>query len=67
MTVTNLSAGSADMAEAPAKGKLRPGVLTALVIGSMVGSGVFNLPQIWPPAQIRSPLSLGGGLLLLEC
>ena len=45
MTVTNLSARSADMAEAPAKGKLRLGALSALVIGSIVGPGVFNLPR----------------------
>ncbi|TIS33816.1 MAG: amino acid permease, partial [Mesorhizobium sp.] len=32
-------------AKATASTKLRVGSLTALVIGSMVGSGVFSLPQ----------------------
>ena len=45
MTATNISARSAETTEAPSKGKLRLGALTALVIGSMVGSGVFSLPQ----------------------
>ncbi|MDQ0391079.1 arginine-ornithine antiporter [Labrys monachus] len=46
MTVTNSSPADAAGAKAGAtSGKLRLGALSALVIGSMVGSGVFSLPQ----------------------
>lgn len=44
MVTTDLSV-SAATAQRTASGKLRLGALTALVIGSMVGSGVFSLPQ----------------------
>lgn len=45
MSATDLPASVArSLTSAPAQ-KLRLGALTALVIGSMVGSGVFSLPQ----------------------
>lgn len=43
MTTTDV--GSPQAAAASGTRKLRLGALTALVIGSMVGSGVFSLPQ----------------------
>ena len=43
MTITDL--GAPRTAASVGTGKLRLGALTALVIGSMVGSGVFSLPQ----------------------
>jgi arginine:ornithine antiporter/lysine permease len=45
MAATDISAASAASATSPSQTKLRLGALTALVIGSMVGSGVFSLPQ----------------------
>lgn len=44
MAATDVHAPAAS-APAAASSKLRLGALTALVIGSMVGSGVFSLPQ----------------------
>lgn len=44
MTATDINVFSKSLPERSA-GKLRLGALTALVIGSMVGSGVFSLPQ----------------------
>lgn len=44
MTATGIAASATDVPIASSN-KLRLGALTALVIGSMVGSGVFSLPQ----------------------
>jgi arginine:ornithine antiporter/lysine permease len=44
MSSTVSSAPSAPSATAPAEGKLPRSSLTAMVIGSMVGAGIFNLP-----------------------
>jgi arginine:ornithine antiporter/lysine permease len=45
MAATDISSASVTSASTPSRTKLRLGALTALVIGSMVGSGVFSLPQ----------------------
>ncbi|KAB2756922.1 arginine-ornithine antiporter [Brucella anthropi] len=45
MASTDIPSASAPSLPASKEGKLRLGALTALVIGSMVGSGVFSLPQ----------------------
>lgn len=45
MTLANPAAVSAAATTTGAARKLRLGALTAMVIGSMVGSGVFSLPQ----------------------
>lgn len=45
MATTDISSASANSASTAGETKLRLGALTALVIGSMVGSGVFSLPQ----------------------
>lgn len=33
--------------------KLGLSALTALVLSSMLGAGVFSLPRIWPPLPVR--------------
>jgi len=45
MAATDISSATANSVPAAKETKLRLGALTALVIGSMVGSGVFSLPQ----------------------
>lgn len=45
MAATDFSSASSTSVSNPSGTKLRLGALTALVIGSMVGSGVFSLPQ----------------------
>ncbi|MBN9046586.1 MAG: arginine-ornithine antiporter [Rhizobiales bacterium] len=46
MTTSDLPASAAPISTTTSAGsKLRLGALTALVIGSMIGSGVFSLPQ----------------------
>ncbi|ANN57937.1 arginine-ornithine antiporter [Mesorhizobium loti] len=45
MATTDLDIPMREESASPATTKLRLGSLTALVIGSMVGSGVFSLPQ----------------------
>lgn len=45
MAATDIPSAPAASITAPSRTKLRLGALTALVIGSMVGSGVFSLPQ----------------------
>ncbi|HTN64322.1 MAG TPA: arginine-ornithine antiporter [Devosia sp.] len=45
MSASDLTASVAPPIAAASSQKLRLGALTALVIGSMVGSGVFSLPQ----------------------
>lgn len=45
MAATDISSASANSASTAGETRLRLGALTALVIGSMVGSGVFSLPQ----------------------
>ena len=45
MATTDITSASATSVPASKEAKLRLGALTALVIGSMVGSGVFSLPQ----------------------
>ncbi|WP_267954656.1 arginine-ornithine antiporter [Paraburkholderia adhaesiva] len=44
-TSTPRPAATPDSAATPASSKLRLGALTALVVGSMVGGGIFSLPQ----------------------
>ena len=44
MSASDITVNQASQAKGSAK-KVRLGALTALVIGSMVGSGVFSLPQ----------------------
>ena len=39
------AAGPIPVSKTSIRGKLGAGLLTALVVGSMVGSGVFSLPQ----------------------
>jgi arginine:ornithine antiporter/lysine permease len=56
MAATDISSAP-NSAAATANGtKLRLGPLTALVIGSMVGSGVFSCRKTWPLAQVLLPL-----------
>jgi arginine:ornithine antiporter/lysine permease len=45
MSATDIPSASATSIPTAREAKLRLGALTALVIGSMVGSGVFSLPQ----------------------
>lgn len=45
-----------------ANGKLRVGALTALVIGSMVGSGVFSLPQNMAAGAGPLAIMIGWGI-----
>lgn len=45
MTAADVPTASTTSILAGRQAKLRLGALTALVIGSMVGSGVFSLPQ----------------------
>ena len=45
MATTDINVPIREKAATPVSTKLRLGSLTALVIGSMVGSGVFSLPQ----------------------
>ena len=45
MSTSDLTATTARTISAAPGQKLRLGALTALVVGSMVGSGVFSLPQ----------------------
>ncbi|CAN7706728.1 arginine-ornithine antiporter [Phyllobacterium sp. LjRoot231] len=45
-----------------ASGKLRVGALTALVIGSMVGSGVFSLPQNMAAGAGSLAIMIGWGI-----
>lgn len=45
-----------------ASGKLRVGALTALVIGSMVGSGVFSLPQNMAAGAGPLAIMIGWGI-----
>ena len=45
MTVAASDAVNISVATTDSSRKLRLGALTAIVIGSMVGSGVFSLPQ----------------------
>ncbi|TIW14896.1 MAG: arginine-ornithine antiporter, partial [Mesorhizobium sp.] len=45
MATTDINVPIRERTAIPASAKLRLGSLTALVIGSMVGSGVFSLPQ----------------------
>ncbi|OXC72177.1 Arginine/ornithine antiporter ArcD [Caballeronia sordidicola] len=40
--------------------QLKLALLTALVVGSMVGSGVFSLPQNMRPARARALSSWAG-------
>jgi arginine:ornithine antiporter / lysine permease len=48
-------------AVAPAS-KLGPGLLTALVVGSMIGSGVFSLPQNMAAGAGASAILIGWGI-----
>ncbi len=43
-------------------GKLRLGSLTALVIGSMIGSGVFSLPQNMAAGAGPLAIAIGWGI-----
>lgn len=45
MAATDIPSASVTSTSTPKQSKLQLGALTALVIGSMVGSGVFSLPQ----------------------
>lgn len=45
------ASGPAEHAGSVAVKQLRLGLLTALVIGSMIGSGVFSCRRTWPPAR----------------
>jgi amino acid transporter len=41
-------------------GKLGVGLLVALVVGSILGSGIFGLPQNMAAAQVPAPSSSAG-------
>ncbi|MDP3899366.1 MAG: amino acid permease, partial [Mesorhizobium sp.] len=53
---------SATPARAASGNKLRLGALTALVIGSMVGSGVFSLPQNMAAGAAPLAIIIGWGI-----
>lgn len=48
-------------------GKLRLGSLTALVIGSMIGSGVFSLPQNMAAGAGPLAIAIGWGSRRSAC
>ena len=59
-TTTDVSMSSA-LGSAPTR-KLRLGALTALVIGSMIGSGVFSLPQNMAAGAAPLAIIIGWGI-----
>lgn len=61
MASTEIGLTAASAPEA-ASGKLRVGALTALVIGSMVGSGVFSLPQNMAAGAGPLAIMIGWGI-----
>lgn len=52
-------AGPIPASKISARGKLGVGLLTALVIGSMVGSGVFALPQNMAAGAGATAITIG--------
>lgn len=62
MAVTDLTTSAALAPAAAGGGKLRLGALAALVIGSMVGSGVFSLPQNMAAGAGPLAIMIGWGI-----
>lgn len=62
MAATDIPTASATSVSTAKETKLRLGALTALVIGSMVGSGVFSLPQNMAAGAGPLAIMIGWGI-----
>lgn len=67
MSVVEISTATPVTRRAEEARTLGKGLLTALVVGSMIGAGVFSLPQNMAAKAGPSPFSSAGRLRVSEC